>query len=107
MTDRGIVEQLESSARKYSRRGLARGIAWAVPGLASEVCAAAFRRGLLMKTCGPNGSVTKLMPPVTTTAEELSAGMRIVAESVRAARNDPASRDARVGASPAVRDGRP
>jgi diaminobutyrate-2-oxoglutarate transaminase len=88
-------------------RGLARGIAWAVPGLASEVCAAAFRRGLLMETCGPNGSVTKLMPPVTTTAEELSAGMRIVAESVRAARNDPASRDARVGASPAVRDGRP
>jgi diaminobutyrate-2-oxoglutarate transaminase len=104
---RQIAEEHADVAAGLRGRGLARGIAWAVPGLASAVCAAAFRRGLVMETCGPDGSVTKLMPPLTTTADELTAGLQIVAESVGAARSGPASRDARVGAIPAVPDGRP
>jgi diaminobutyrate-2-oxoglutarate transaminase len=64
-------------------RGLARGLAFADAQLAGNVCHAAFERGLLMETSGPEGEVVKLMPPLTVTDDELEQGVRIVAESVR------------------------
>jgi diaminobutyrate-2-oxoglutarate transaminase len=65
-------------------RALARGIAFAEPGTASAVCTAAYDRGLLMETSGPEDEVVKLMPPLTTTAEELSEGLDILQDSVDA-----------------------
>jgi diaminobutyrate-2-oxoglutarate transaminase len=102
---RQIAAEHADVATAIRGRGLARGIAWSAPGLASAICAAAFRRGLLMETSGPDGSVAKLMPPLTTTADELAAGMRIVAESVRAARSDLIGGDTKVHGARAARQG--
>lgn len=65
-------------------RGLARGLSFGQPELASKTCAAAFERGLLMETSGPSDEVMKVMPALTITDDELSEGLEIVKESVRA-----------------------
>ncbi len=65
-------------------RGLARGLAFSQPELASKACAAAFERGLLMETSGPNDEVMKIMPPLTITQAELDEGLAVVGEAVRA-----------------------
>ena len=49
-------------------------------------CGEAFGRGLLMETSGPEGEVVKLLPPLTTTEQELAQGLEIIAESFRAVR---------------------
>jgi diaminobutyrate-2-oxoglutarate transaminase len=67
-------------------RGLAMGLAFADTGLAAKVCAAAFERGLLLETSGPDDEVAKLLPPLTVTEDELASGLDILAESVRFAR---------------------
>ncbi|MEJ3656840.1 diaminobutyrate--2-oxoglutarate transaminase [Actinomycetes bacterium KLBMP 9759] len=65
-------------------RGLARGLAFGQPELASKVCAAAFERGLLMETSGPSDEVMKIMPPLTIGDGELEEGLDIVTDAVRA-----------------------
>lgn len=65
-------------------RGLARGLEFRTGELASKVCAAAFDRGLLMETSGPDGEVMKLLPPLTTTDDEFTQGLDIIKESVEA-----------------------
>ncbi|WP_447003008.1 diaminobutyrate--2-oxoglutarate transaminase [Saccharothrix isguenensis] len=64
-------------------RGLARGMSFEEPGLAGRVAAAAFRRGLLVETSGPEDEVVKLMPPLTVTDEELDRGLALFTEAVR------------------------
>ncbi|MGD9987475.1 MAG: diaminobutyrate--2-oxoglutarate transaminase, partial [Pseudonocardia sp.] len=49
----------------------------------AKVCAAAFERGLLMETSGPNSEVMKVLPPLTVSDAELDEGLAIIAESVR------------------------
>ncbi|OLF09411.1 diaminobutyrate--2-oxoglutarate transaminase [Actinophytocola xinjiangensis] len=56
-------------------RGLARGLSFETGELATKVCRAAFDRGLLMETSGPDGEVAKVMPPLTVTDEELADGL--------------------------------
>lgn len=63
-------------------RGLARGLAIAEPGAAERVCAAAWRRGLMMETAGPDDDVVKVMPPLTVTPADLDAGLDILAAAV-------------------------
>ncbi|HKN51034.1 MAG TPA: diaminobutyrate--2-oxoglutarate transaminase [Amycolatopsis sp.] len=63
-------------------RGLARGLEFGDPTLAQRVCGAAFRRGLLMETSGPDGEVMKLLPPLTLTDDELTEGLSIIDQSV-------------------------
>jgi diaminobutyrate-2-oxoglutarate transaminase len=65
-------------------RGLARGLQFAQPELAAKACAAAFERGLLMETSGPEDEVMKILPPLTVTDDELEEGLAIVRESVAA-----------------------
>jgi diaminobutyrate-2-oxoglutarate transaminase len=64
-------------------RGLARGLQFEQAELAAKVCAAAFERGLLMETSGPNSEVMKVLPPLTVSDAELDEGLAIIAESVR------------------------
>jgi diaminobutyrate-2-oxoglutarate transaminase len=64
-------------------RGLARGLSFSQPELASKTCAAAFERGLLMETAGPSDEVMKIMPPLTITDDELDEGLAVVSEAVR------------------------
>ena len=64
-------------------RGLARGLEFSSGDLAGQVCAAAFERGLLMETSGPDGEVMKLLPPLTLTDEELTEGLAVIDASVK------------------------
>ncbi|OLT27868.1 diaminobutyrate--2-oxoglutarate transaminase [Nocardiopsis sp. CNR-923] len=66
-------------------RGLARGLAFEDTSIAKRVAAESFDRGLLVETSGPEDEVAKLLPPLTTTEEELKAGLDIMADAARAA----------------------
>ncbi|WP_019814644.1 diaminobutyrate--2-oxoglutarate transaminase [Saccharomonospora saliphila] len=63
-------------------RGMARGLEFSSGEVADKVCAAAFDRGLLMETSGPDGEVVKLLPALTTTDAEVEQGLGIITESV-------------------------
>jgi diaminobutyrate-2-oxoglutarate transaminase len=65
-------------------RGLAQGLAFADAEAAPAVCAQAFDRRLLLETSGPEDEVVKLLPPLTTSADELAEGLDIIAASVEA-----------------------
>ncbi|RFU38855.1 diaminobutyrate--2-oxoglutarate transaminase [Actinomadura logoneensis] len=67
-------------------RGLVWGMETRDPETAARICAEAFRRGLLMETSGPNDEVVKMLPPLTTTSEELTEGLELLGESVAAVR---------------------
>ncbi|HEY2062612.1 diaminobutyrate--2-oxoglutarate transaminase [Amycolatopsis sp. NBC_01480] len=77
-----IVEAYPEADLFAKGRGLARGIEFADGDLAGAVCKAAFERGLLMETSGPNGEVMKLLPPLTLTDDELTQGLSIIDESI-------------------------
>lgn len=64
-------------------RGLMRGIACRVDGLAERICSEAFERGLIMETSGPNSEVFKIMPPLIIDREGLTHGLEIIEESVK------------------------
>lgn len=63
-------------------RGLARGLQFPDGETAGAVCRAAFTRGLLMETSGPEGEVMKILPPLTITDAELERGLGIIEECV-------------------------
>ena len=64
-------------------RGLARGIQFEDEGLAEKVAGKAFEQRLLLETAGPNDEVLKLLPPLTTSDDEIDEGLAIIGESVR------------------------
>ncbi|RZQ61745.1 diaminobutyrate--2-oxoglutarate transaminase [Amycolatopsis suaedae] len=79
-----IAESYPDAGLVAKGRGLARGLEFASGELAGQVCAAAFERGLLMETSGPDGEVMKVLPPLTLTDDELTKGLDIIGEAVRA-----------------------
>jgi diaminobutyrate-2-oxoglutarate transaminase len=78
-----IVADTTSTELTAKGRGLARGLQFAHHEQAAKVCAAAFERGLLMETSGPDSEVMKILAPLTITDDELDEGLSVVAESVR------------------------
>lgn len=66
-------------------RGMAQGLKFEDADRAGAVCKAAFDRGVLMETSGPQDEVVKLLPPLTTSHTDLNAGLDILSESVAAA----------------------
>jgi diaminobutyrate-2-oxoglutarate transaminase len=64
-------------------RGLIQGIEFADASLAGAASKAAFKRGLVIETAGPNDQVLKLLPPLTIDASDLSQGLDIVEDAVR------------------------
>ncbi|MFR9801493.1 diaminobutyrate--2-oxoglutarate transaminase, partial [Pseudonocardia sp. RS010] len=79
-----IVADTKTTELHAKGRGLARGLQFAQEEQAAKVCAAAFERGLLMETSGPNSEVMKILAPLTITDDELDEGLAVVAESVKA-----------------------
>ncbi|MCV7289727.1 diaminobutyrate--2-oxoglutarate transaminase [Mycolicibacterium wolinskyi] len=82
-----IRARLEEIAARYDGvsargRGMAQGLKFEDDVRAGEVCRAAFDRGALMETSGPSDEVVKLLPPLTTSAGDLEAGLDILAESI-------------------------
>jgi 4-aminobutyrate aminotransferase/(S)-3-amino-2-methylpropionate transaminase len=54
------------------------------PERAKAVTTEAFERGLVLLSCGLNGNVIRLLPPLTITPEELDEGLAILEESLAA-----------------------
>jgi diaminobutyrate-2-oxoglutarate transaminase len=79
-----IAAEHSGAVAEIRGRGFAWGIAFRDPALAPAVCAAAFQRGLLMETSGPESEVAKLLPALTITDVELTEGLDILADSVNA-----------------------
>ncbi|WP_245565384.1 diaminobutyrate--2-oxoglutarate transaminase [Nocardioides insulae] len=75
-----VAEQYDGA--EVRGRGLLTGVAFPDPEVAGRVAQAAFRRGLLVETSGPESEVLKVMPALTITAEDLAEGTRIIADSV-------------------------
>lgn len=65
-------------------RGLMQGMAFKDQGVAEEVCAEAFERGLIMETSGPDSEVAKVMPPLTIETALLDKGLSILSDSLDA-----------------------
>ena len=79
---RTIRERLESIVAKYSGssahvrgRGMMLGISWDDASIASKISKAAFARKLIVETCGAEGQVLKLLPPLVISPEELAKGL--------------------------------
>ncbi|MCQ6282780.1 diaminobutyrate--2-oxoglutarate transaminase [Bacillus sp. EB600] len=68
-------------------RGLMRGIACDVKGLAEKICQHAFEKGLIMETSGPNSEVFKIMPPLIIDHDGLKRGFAIIEASVKESLN--------------------
>ncbi|MBU8825932.1 diaminobutyrate--2-oxoglutarate transaminase [Mycolicibacterium goodii] len=82
-----IRTRLEEIADRYEGvtargRGMAQGLKFTDTDRAAEVCKAAFDRGALMETSGPSDEVVKLLPPLTTSRNDLEVGLDILAESI-------------------------
>ncbi len=84
-----LQEGLSAIASRYDGaavrgRGMLTGIVFPNDATAGEVCAAAFERGLLVETSGPESEVVKVMPPLTIDSDTLAAGIAFLSDSVTA-----------------------
>lgn len=59
-------------------RGMVGGLVTPSDEYADAVSASCFKRGLIIETCGPRGEVVKLLPALTISKEDLSAGLDIL-----------------------------
>ncbi|NMR28940.1 diaminobutyrate--2-oxoglutarate transaminase [Crystallibacter degradans] len=62
-------------------RGLLAGVFFPDTETAGKIAAAAYERGLLVETSGPESEVVKLMPALTITAVELERGLEILLDA--------------------------
>lgn len=76
-----LVEVYPEIEGEVRGRGLMKGVACGIEGLATEICHCAFERGLIMETAGPNNEVFKLFPPLTISFKELEAGLSLIEQS--------------------------
>ena len=75
-------------------RGLLRGLALPAEGnMAQKVSRAAFERGVLIETSGPDNEVVKLLPPLTIDDAALAAGLEVVAAAVDEVAGSPVAGD--------------
>ncbi|MFE2656046.1 diaminobutyrate--2-oxoglutarate transaminase [Brevibacterium sp. NPDC059310] len=63
-------------------RGLLAGLLFDDPEAAGKIAAEAFATGLLIETSGPRDEVVKIMPPLTITEHDLTAGLDILEAAV-------------------------
>lgn len=69
---------------KVRGRGLIWGLDLGRGALADAVAQGCFERNLIVETCGPRGSVLKLLPPLTIPDDALDRGLDVIAEAVEA-----------------------
>jgi diaminobutyrate-2-oxoglutarate transaminase len=96
-----LAERTEGEVRG---RGLIHGIQFADKTLAGRVSKAAFERGLIIETAGPQDEVIKVLPPLTIDEAALEQGLGIIGQSIDAALA--ADRKPSVRGAPLVDSGR-
>ncbi|MFO2549682.1 diaminobutyrate--2-oxoglutarate transaminase [Alicyclobacillus cycloheptanicus] len=67
---------------KVRGRGLILGLVCGDPEKAKQISAAAFERGLIIETAGPDDEVVKLLPPLTIDPSTLDEGLQILEDSI-------------------------
>ncbi len=77
-----LVARYQDHGLVAKGRGLARGLQFASGEVAGRVTQECFENGLLVETSGPDDEVVKLLPPLTISASEFEAGMRILEQAV-------------------------
>lgn len=78
-----IIQKYPDLNGELRGRGLMQGIMIGKPDFANEICAAAFQRGLIVETSGPNDEVVKFLPPLTIDKEGLNKGFDILEQSIK------------------------
>ncbi|ASN04488.1 diaminobutyrate--2-oxoglutarate transaminase [Virgibacillus necropolis] len=78
-----IIKKYPELNGKARGRGLMQGLAIDTYGLAGEICAEAFERGLIVETSGPNDEVIKFLPPLIIDEKGLNKGLKILDESIK------------------------
>lgn len=68
-------------------RGLMRGVDVGSGELASEICAEAYRNGLIIETSGPRDEVVKILAPLTTSKALFDEGFAILEQATRTVMN--------------------
>ena len=66
--------------------GLMVGIELAGKDVADDVCARCLDAGVIVLSCGPDGNVLRLAPPLTITDDELDHGLDVLCEAIANAR---------------------
>jgi len=79
-----LVESVTTAEIEYRGRGMVHGLSFERSELGRKVSAAAFERGLLVETSGPQDEVVKLLPPLTVTDEEIDHGLALLTDAVHA-----------------------
>ncbi len=77
-----IAQSVPGTSIQTRGRGLAQALAFQDGELARKVSAAAFERGLLVETAGPDDEVIKLLPPLTASEAEIVEGLSLLADAV-------------------------
>ena len=70
-----IVDAHPNVNLRVRGRGMIQGLVTEDENLAVEICAAAFKRGLVMETAGVDDQVAKVMPPLTIDELTLEKGL--------------------------------
>jgi len=79
-----VVEKYPALKAETRGRGLMQGVACHVDGIAEDICAEAFERGLLMETSGPEDEVFKFLPPLVIDEAGLKTGFAIIEDAIEA-----------------------
>ena len=86
-----LTQLAESYGGAVRGRGLIQGLEFEDKDAAGEVSRAAFDRGLIVETAGPQDEVLKVLPPLTIPDDALQQGLETIAESVEATQSTVAS----------------
>jgi len=78
-----IIDKYPELQGEARGRGLMQGIAVEQEGLAGEICAAAFKEGLIVETSGPKDEVVKFLPPLIIDEEGINKGMDLLEKSIQ------------------------
>jgi diaminobutyrate-2-oxoglutarate transaminase len=77
-----LVDQHDGLLGPVRGSGLIQGVVTTSPEAAASICAAAFARGLVVETAGPEGEVVKLLPALTTTPWEIDEALEVLADAI-------------------------
>ena len=77
-----LAERHPDARASLRGRGMIQGLYCAPAGLAKATAGAAFERGLVIETSGPEGEVIKLLPPLTIDDAALREGLALLDESL-------------------------
>ncbi len=70
-------------------RGMIWGIEFSEKSLASRISRAAFKRGLIIETAGPQDETLKALPPLTIDERGLRHGLQVLQDAARSANGEP------------------